>query len=131
MTVKYIDDYNGVWAYHPENEPHPWRLLSRGFKHIAEDFLIGSWQNHESVKHLGPFKVIGFVEEFVFPRAYNPGDKVWIDQDWLYDGGIDSIRSYIGSPARNGGVVVRTDYDYDQTEVTVTIVVPNEHVTLQ
>lgn len=132
MTL-YVDRLNGVWQYKEIDDPffagHPWHLLAKTNHIDHRDFVVGSGQNNESVKSLGPFRQFSVGQKFEFPPEFSSGDNVWLDMDWLYGHGVDAMLDYKGSPARIGGVIVKESNITDAITVTVEISVPKSKIT--
>lgn len=128
----FIDRYNGVWSHDDHTSydiTHPWQLIASNNNHRNNDVVLNSLHNDATVEdEFGPMVEIKTGETFEFPARYEKNAAVWIDQEWVYNYGGDSISGYIGGPSRVAGVYKSVDRPGHHL-VAVIMTVPDDKIT--
>lgn len=130
--MKYVDQYDRIWMKVTSaiNKKH-WLLLTTVGWQVGDKLQADKYYTDDDLSLAGvDLFEVNRGAQYDLPDPIKVGSQVWVDQDWLFDAGVDSIRNYCGSPARNGGVVVAANEgDPGHVDVTVTIRVPKSKVT--
>jgi hypothetical protein len=130
MTL-WIDDENGIWMNREVTfRNNKFCLISKAEAHNEQRLNINCYYDIKQVMKFGKLRKIGVLDElYPFPQ-YEVGDEVWIDQDWLYENGVDCMIGFIGSPNRVAGKILVPSLDeYKNLVVQVSITIPDSEVT--